>query len=173
LKALSAVGYDGSKPAPERKKAMRAIRHLLVDRNVLAVEAEMTVMDAARYMIKHVIGAAPVLDKERLVGIFTERDLMSRVVVAGKDPKKTSVREVMTKDVVAADPDERYTECIAKMKKVHCRHLPIVEDGHLVGTISLRDLLAVDIKRKEADVKFLTEYVQYVPPGGELSRSPD
>jgi len=150
---------------------MQAIRHLVVDKEVLAVEAKMTVLEATRYMSEHVIGAVPVLEEGKLVGIFTERDLMTRVVVAQKDSAETLVRDVMTAEVVAAEPEERYSDCIAKMKKVHCRHLPVVEDGHLLGTISLRDLLREDIKEREAEVRFLTEYVQYVPPGAEVPRS--
>ena len=116
---------------------MRAIRHLVLDKEVLAVEAKMTVLDAACYMGEHVIGAVPVLEDGKLVGIFTERDLMTRVVVTRKDPNATLVRDVMTSEVVAAGPEERYNDCIAKMKKVHCRHLPVVEDGHLLGTTSI------------------------------------
>lgn len=149
---------------------MRAIRHLVVDREVLAVEAKITVLDAARFMGEHVIGAVPVLEEGKLVGIFTERDLMTRVVVPRKDPAATLVRDVMTSEVVAAEPEERYSDCIAKMKKVHCRHLPVVEDGRLLGTISLRDLLKEDIKEREAEVQFLTEYVQYIPPGTDVPR---
>lgn len=150
---------------------MQPIRHLVLDKAVLAVEAKMTVLDATRYMSEHVIGAVPVLDNGKLVGIFTERDLMTRVVVPRKDCAETLVSDVMTAEVVAAGPDEPYSDCIAKMKKVHCRHLPVVENGHLLGTISLRDLLREDIKEREAEVRFLTEYVQYVPPGAEIPRS--
>ena len=150
---------------------MQAIRHLILDKKVFAVEAKMTVLEATRYMSEHVIGAVPVLEEGKLVGIFTERDLMTRVVVPQEDSSATLVRDVMTAEVVVAEPEDRYSDCIAKMKKVHCRHLPVVEDGHLLGTISLRDLLKEDIKEREAEVRFLTEYVQYVPPGVDVPRS--
>jgi CBS domain-containing protein len=144
---------------------MRTIRHLLEGKRVLSVEAETSVLDAARYMSERVIGAVPVTEGGRLVGMFTERDLMMRVVVPRRDAASTPVREVMTRDITTATPDDLRSECEAKMRRRHCRHLPVVESGNLVGTISLRDLLAEDIEERDAEVKILTEYVQYVPPG--------
>jgi CBS domain-containing protein len=148
---------------------MKAIRHIIEGREVLAVEADRSVLDAAGYMADRVIGAVPVLDDGRVVGMFTERDLMTRVVVPGKDPSRIPVRDVMTRDVVTAHPDERYAECIRKMTRVHCRHLPVVEDDRLLGTVSLRDLLAVNLEERESELRHLTEYVQSVPPGMERS----
>lgn len=146
---------------------MQSIRHLLENKKVLAVEAHESVHSVARYMSEHVIGAVPVLERGRLVGMFTERDLMTRVVVPGRDPVDTPVMNVMTTNVVVAEPQEHYTRCIGKMKKVHCRHLPVVENGRLLGTISLRDLLVEDIKERAAEVQYLTEYVGYTPPAVE------
>ena len=148
---------------------MRAIRHIVEGREVLAVEAGQSVLAAVIYMTDRVIGAVPVLEDGRVVGIFTERDLMTRVVVPGKDPSRVLVKDVMTRKVVIAHPDERYTDCIAMMKKVHCRHLPVVEDGRLLGTVSLRDLLTVNLEERESEIRYLTEYVQSVPPGMERS----
>jgi CBS domain-containing protein len=146
---------------------MQTIRHLMRDKRVLAVESDTTVLEAARYMSRLVIGAVPVLSKGNILGMFTERDLMTRVVVPEREPSTTFVRQVMTEDVVTADPDDSRTECIAKMTARHCRHLPVVENGRLLGTISLRDLLIEDVEQHKEEVKLLTEYVQYVPPGHE------
>ena len=144
---------------------MQTIRHLMQDKKILAVEAEATVLEAARYMSKHVVGAVPVVKSGKILGMFTERDLMTRVVVPGKDPSTTPVLDVMTREVVTAGPDERRSRCIALMTANHCRHLPILENDRLLGTISLRDLLVEDVEEREEEVKRLTEYVQYVPPG--------
>jgi len=144
---------------------MQTIRHLLENKTVWAVEADMSALEAARYMSERVIGAVPVLDRGRLTGIFTERDLMTRAVVPGKDPARTSVREVMTREVMIAAPDDLRSDCVARMQNRHCRHLPIVEGGTLLGTISLRDLLAEDIEERVEEVKLLTEYVYSVPQG--------
>ena len=144
---------------------MRTIRHLLGNKTVWAIDARFSAFDAARYMSERVIGAVPVVDENALVGMFTERDLMTRVVVPGHDPARIPVRDVMTRDIVVAAPTDLRSECIARMKARHCRHLPILDGGRLVGTISMRDLLADDIEEKLEEVKLLTEYVQYVPPG--------
>jgi len=146
---------------------MQTIRHLMKDKKVMAIELETTALEAARYMSERLIGAVPVLSQGKILGMFTERDLMTRVVVPGKDPSRTPVRLVMTREVVTAGPDELRSECIAKMTAQHCRHLPILEDGLLLGTISLRDLLAEDVEEQKEEVKLLTDYVQYVPPGHE------
>jgi CBS domain-containing protein len=148
---------------------MQSIRHLLENKVVWAVEADMTVLDAAAYMSDRVIGAVPVMDQGRLVGMFTERDLMTRVVVPGFDPADVPVIDVMTREVTTAAPDDLRSECIRRMKSRHCRHLPVVENGRLLGTISLRDLLAEDIEERLQEVRLLTEYVQYVPPGHEVA----
>jgi len=148
---------------------MKAVRHVIDGREVLAVEADRSVLDAVIYMTERVIGAVPVLENGRVIGMFTERDLMTRVVVTGRDASRIPVRDVMTREIVTAHPDDRYTECIRKMTQVHCRHLPVVENGMLLGTVSLRDLLAVNLEERETEVRHLTEYVQSVPPG--MSRS--
>jgi CBS domain-containing protein len=129
------------------------------------VDVDTTVYDAARYMSERVIGAVPVTDRGRLVGMFTERDLMTRVVVPRRDPVVVRVREVMTREITVASPDDLRMEATAKMRRRHCRHLPVVENGRLVGVISQGDLLAEDAEERLAEVRMLTEYVQYVPPG--------
>jgi CBS domain-containing protein len=146
---------------------MQTIRHLLKDKSVFAVEPETTVLEAARYMAEKRIGAVPVVSKGVIHGMFTERDLMTRVVVARKDPGTTMVQQVMTQDIVTAGPDTRRSECIALMTARHCRHLPVIEERRLLGTISLRDLLVEDVEEQREEVKLLAEYVQHVPPGFE------
>jgi CBS domain-containing protein len=146
---------------------MQTIRHLMKDKKVLAVDPETTVLEAARYMTENRIGAVPVVLNGDIRGMFTERDLMTRVVMPRKDPSTTTVQQVMTTGVVTAEPDTLRSECIARMTARHCRHLPVIEGRRLLGTISLRDLLVEDVEEQREEVKLLTEYVQYVPPGLE------
>ena len=152
---------------------MQTIRHLMKGKQVLAVQAGATALEAAHYMSERSIGAVPVLAGGGILGIFTERDLMTRVVVPGKDPKTTPVQDVMTREVATAAPDELRSVCIARMTARRCRHLPVMEDGRLLGTISLRDLLAEDVEERDEELKLLTEYVQYVPPGHEERAAQD
>lgn len=109
------------------------------------------------------IGAVAVLDDERLAGVFSERDLMSRVVAKGLDPDATSVSTVMTRDLVVASPDDDFDDAIQKMHSIGSRHLPVVADGKLIGMISLRDLLEVDDAAQRQRATFLRDLVTYSP----------
>lgn len=140
---------------------MRHISDIIEGKPLVWVEPKDTVREAAKRMTERNIGALPVLDEGRLVGIFTERDLMTRVVAPDRNPGKTNVSAVMTRDIVVADPDESVMECIQKMQSMSCRHLPVVDQGKLVGMISLRDLLQVDAAEKKEKVELLSELVTY------------
>jgi CBS domain-containing protein len=131
------------------------------------VEQGIGVKAAAEFMAKHNIGAVAVLEGSRLVGIFSERDVINRVVAKGLDPATTPVKAVMTTNLIVAGVDDSYESCLKKMKQANCRHLPIVEGDNLVGFISLRDLLQVDITEKADEIEFLNNYMFHVLPGLE------
>ncbi len=122
------------------------------------------VVDVAKLLTKERIGAVAVVDGGRLVGIFTERDLLNRIVSAEKDPCQVLVREVMTQNPVTAKTDEEYFDALEKMQKHHCRHLPIVDDGVPVGMVSLRDLLFIQVQDKDTEIRRLNEFFEYLPP---------
>ncbi|MBI5474000.1 MAG: CBS domain-containing protein [Ignavibacteriae bacterium] len=146
---------------------MTSIKALLGDRPLYAVERNATVQAAAEYMASNNIGAVPVMDGRRLVGIFSERDVISRVIAQGLTPKATRVEDVMTVELVVAASDETHEDCLRKMKVANCRHLPIVEGENLIGVLSLRDLLQVDLHEKEDKIEFLNNYMFHVPAGLE------
>jgi len=135
----------------------------LINGEIFFAQKDRTVLDVARYMSEKKIGALPVLDGDRVAGIFSERDLMTRVVVKNLDPGEIKVEEVMTKELVVGYPDESYEECIKKMQQNNCRHLPIVSENRLVGFVSLRDLLQVEIINKDEELGMLNAYVHQVP----------
>jgi CBS domain-containing protein len=137
----------------------RTIDSLIAGQVLYSVRVEDTVLDAARFMTEKRVGAALVLDGDKLVGIFSERDLMTRVVVAGLDPATTLVADVMTREVVAGERGDTYEICMEKMQRHKCRHLPICEGERPVGVLSLRDLLQVDAREKQEEIKQLTSYV--------------
>jgi CBS domain-containing protein len=120
---------------------MTTLRDLVKDRKVYSIESERTVLDAARLMMEHGIGALPVLRNGQLAGIFSERDIMNRVVAVGRTPGTTAVREVMTANPRAVSLDESMEECLFIMREFGFRHLPVVEGTEIRGLISLRDLL--------------------------------
>lgn len=143
------------------------IRQLLENRPLLTIDKGASVQMAAEYMAKNNIGALPVVDAERLVGVFSERDVINRVVVRNLVPAQTRVADVMTTNIVVAESDETYEDCLKKMKQANCRHLPVVEGEALIGFISLRDLLQVDIHEKDDKIEFLNHYMFHVPAGME------
>jgi CBS domain-containing protein len=120
---------------------MATLRELLKDRKVYSVDAARTVLEAARFMMEHNIGALPVLRDGKLAGIISERDIMNRVVAVGRMPGHTAVSEVMTANPRAVNADETVEECLFIMREFGFRHLPIVDGTELKGLVSLRDIL--------------------------------
>ena len=146
---------------------MSTIGSLVADRDVYTLSAEQTVRDAARYMTERRVGAASVLEGTRLVGILSERDIMSRVVAPGADPEATRVADVMTRDLVVADAADSHEEGLRKMKQAGCRHLPVVDSGRLLGMVAQRDLLQVDLTAKDEEIRWLNAYIHFIPPARE------
>jgi len=130
---------------------MPTLRDLVKDRKVFSVDAGRTVLEAARYMMEHNVGAVPVLRNGELIGILSERDIMNRVVAVGRTPGTTSVSEVMTANPRAVPIDETIEECLFIMHEFGFRHLPIVDGKEVKGLVSLRDILmrqAAEIERQ-------------------------
>jgi len=143
---------------------MDTVGNIVKNRGVFTVQRGQTVMEAAKFMVEKGIGAVAVLNGDRLVGIFSERDLMKRVVAKGLDPQQVKIEQVMTSNLVTAHPNETYEACLAKMQSHSIRHLVIAAGDRLVGVISLRDLLMIDIKEKSAAIEMMNAYLHYVPP---------
>lgn len=142
---------------------MRPIKALVGNRETVTVEPRMSVSTAARLMADEHIGAVPVLENGHLAGIFSERDVLTRVVAAGRDPNTTSVGDVMSTSLVTAEASESYDVCLDRMRTAHVRHLPVVHEGRLAGVLSLRDLLAADIDEKAQAITLLHAYVHEIP----------
>ena len=120
---------------------MSTLRDIVKDRKVYSVDAGRTVLEAARFMMEHNIGALPVVRNGELAGIISERDIMNRVVAVGRTPGTTLVSEVMTANPRAVAADESVEECLFIMREFGFRHLPIVDGKELKGLVSLRDIL--------------------------------
>ncbi len=142
---------------------MKQIGELIEGQTLFVIEPDINVRSAAQTMAERNIGAVAVVESGRLAGIFSERDIMARVVARGLDPEGTPVGVVMSKELVVAEPKEDVDSALRKMHAIRARHLPIVEDGKLVGMISLRDLLEVDDQDQRAKATFLSELVTYSP----------
>ncbi|MBI4483951.1 MAG: CBS domain-containing protein [Acidobacteria bacterium] len=143
---------------------MKTMGSILAGREIYFVLQDQTAFEAAQLMAAKQVGAVPVLEGERVAGIFSERDLMNRVVAQDLDPKKVKVGDVMTRDLVAVEAHESYEIGLKRMKQINCRHLPVVSEGKLVGVISLRDLLLVDLVEKDEELQLMQSYIYYIPP---------
>ena len=142
---------------------MKQIAEIIEDQVLTVIDPSLSVRNAAQKMVEKNIGAVAVVDSGKLAGIFSERDLMARVVAKGLDPDGTKVDDVMSKDLVIADPSDDLDDALEKMYSIHARHLPVVQNGKLVGMVSIRDLLEVEEARQRAKAKFLRELVTYSP----------
>jgi CBS domain-containing protein len=139
---------------------------LLKNQVTISAEGHHTVLQVASMMVEHNIGAVPVLQNGQLTGIFSERDLMSRVVVAGKDPARTAVKEVMTDDPLTVAPNDPLETCMTLMKRHGFRHLPVCAGRELKGVVSLRDILLHDLDEKDDEVRMMRAYLHSTPDAG-------
>ena len=134
---------------------MPSIKAILAkSRPVHCVREDQSVIDAVKTMVDNNVGALPVLRDDRLAGVFSERDLMRRVIVG----------EVMSKDIVTADINDDHLTCLQKMNSRGCRHLPVIEGNQLVGFLSARDLMREEVEGKEIEIQSLRDFIYYVPP---------
>lgn len=136
---------------------------MINNQDTYGTEANQTVFEVVKAMVSRNIGAVPVLRDGRLVGIFSERDLMSRVVAEGRDPRTTQVEQVMTKEPLTVCPTESVENCMVLMRRHGFRHLPICEGQHVVAVISLRDILLHDLTEKDHEVRQMRAYIQASP----------
>jgi CBS domain-containing protein len=133
-----------------------------------AVSLEASVADAIRTMLERRVGAVAVIDSEkRVAGIFTERDVLRKLALSGRDPEKTPVREMMTTPVELATSATGPGEALATMVERHFRHLPVVDNGgKLLGMLSIRNLLEWRIGDLSQELDSLEQYVSNDGPGG-------
>jgi CBS domain-containing protein len=141
---------------------MKSLKEYLTDIRLLFVRSGMTVFEVTKFMDLHNIGAVPVLDKASgLLGIFSERDLLRRCIVKEYDLHKTIIDDVMTKDVIVIDSTDTIEHALKIMKQQKIRHLPVIEEKSLIGLVSMRDMMLVDVKQKEEKIDILNTYIQY------------
>ena len=139
---------------------MATIRDLIVNRTIHYVQPNQTVFEAANYMVDCNVGAVPVLDDTKLVGIFSERDIMRRVVSERRDPLTTRIAQVMSTDVRTVAPSATSEEAMCVMQDHGVRHLPVCEGRTLVGFLSLRDLLRCHLDEKSGEAEMMRAYIQ-------------
>ena len=140
---------------------MSAVSEILEHKGamVLSVEANETVFDAINLMAQVNIGAILVQDGDTISGIFTERDYLQKIALKSLSSQETRVGDVMTTPVISADPDDTIQQCMETMTTCRCRHLPIVNNGKLLGIVYIGDLVKKMLDEKEAEVEQLNQYI--------------
>lgn len=141
---------------------MAAVKDILEGKGsqVLSISKTATVMDAALLMNEHKVGALVVIEHKKVIGIFTERDVLQRVVAVGEDPATTHIEQVMTTKLTYINPNTSLDDTRSIFKTKRIRHLPVIDDsGKLVGVISIGDLNAYDASSQESTIHFLHEYL--------------
>ena len=129
-------------------------------RSIVTTPSHVTVSTAVAQMNRCHIGSLVVIDDGRLVGIFTERDVLARVIATGLEPRTTVVTHVMTHDPITIRPDTTIGEALAIMTEKRCRHLPVVDDGGLCGLISAGDLTSWVVHVHERTIHDLHDYIR-------------
>ncbi len=142
---------------------MCSIHELVKDQEMCVADVNDSVMHAASAMVERNIGAVPVLRDGKLAGVFSERDLMRRIVVEGRDPNATKVGDVMTHDPLTVTRGDDLEHCLRLMREHGFRHLPICEGGRLLGFLSLRDMLLRDLSEKDDEVRLMRAYIHSTP----------
>ncbi len=140
---------------------MSLVRHLLEKKgsDVATIGEKATVLEAAGKMNERRIGCLVVVDGDKIKGIFTERDILCRVVAARRDPATTRVAEVMTSKVAVCSPNSTVESCRAAMSRNKMRHLPVVDGDRLVGMLSSGDILSRELADQEETIRWLHEYM--------------
>ncbi len=134
------------------------VRQMLSEKPVnaiFAVRPHHTVLEGLRVMEKRNIGAVLVMEEDRLVGIFSERDYARKGIIKGLKAKTTTISDVMTPKVVTVSPDENIRDCFTKMQTGHFRHLPVLENGQILGLLSIGDLMVARIEEQKNHITFL------------------
>ena len=140
---------------------MKTTSQLLSDKDstIRSIAPDASVYDAIAMMAEHQIGALLVMDGEHLAGIVSERDYARKVILKGRSSAETTVRDIMTPDVVCAGPDYVVDQCMAIMTEKKIRHLPVKDGDKVIGVLSLGDLVKSVIEEQQFTIEQLSSYI--------------
>ncbi|GAB7564444.1 CBS domain-containing protein [Methylobacillus methanolivorans] len=141
---------------------MKTVRQVLETKGstIYSVSPESLVYDALLLMAEHHIGALVVMQRDKMVGIFSERDYAREVVIKGKTSKTTTVGDIMSVQLITVSPDDTVDHCMNLMSGKRIRHLPVLENDQLIGLLSIGDLVKETIAYQEFLIKQLESYIQ-------------
>lgn len=140
---------------------MKLVQHLLDSkgRDIISVTADTLVLDAIKLMAEKAIGSLLVMQGDELQGIMTERDYARKVIVKGRSSESTEVGEIMTTRVYSATSQETVNDCMALVTERKIRHLPVIDDGTVVGMLSIGDLVRAIISDQQEEIQQLEQYI--------------
>jgi len=138
---------------------MENIKELLSRRELNTVTKDATIKDVVFFMAEKGVGLVPVMESGKLVGVFSERDLVKRVIAENKSLDETRVESVMSTKLIVADINEANESVLAKMKEGNTRHILIIENEKLIGVHAMRDLLELDLSVCKMTVEVLNNYI--------------
>ena len=140
---------------------MMLVRHVIRNREPYSMKSSATVQEAAEFMASRNVGAVCVVDDEgKLLGVFSERDVLKRVVVLKRDPADVKVGDVTSELRAVINCDETPHQALERMDQIGTRHLPVVDGERWVGMLSMRDLMRVELGEQGDEIKLLHEYIQ-------------
>ena len=140
---------------------MNRLAEILEDKGgeVLEIDADASVFEAVERMVEKNVGSLLVTEAGEITGIVTERDYLRRVTLEGREERETPVREIMSSPLIVVTPDTTIDECMALMTDRRIRHLPVVEDGTVVGVVSIGDLVKFQSRQQTFEIQYLTQYI--------------
>ena len=138
---------------------MSQVRDIVGNRELYSIRESDTVAAAARRMAELQCGAILVLDDGRLRGVFSERDLMRRVVLEGREPERTAVHQVMTTSVATIEDSASMEQAMEAMESHGCRHLPVMRGGVVAGFLSMRDVIHHELMQKTEELHHMKAYI--------------
>lgn len=129
------------------------------ENRLITIHSEATVFEALEIMMKYNISAILIIEDDQLAGIFTERDYARKVILQGKSSKKIQIKDAMTPSPVVISPADTLDHCMALMTDKHIRHLPVKDDGQIVGMVSIGDVVKFIIEDQKETIKNLEGYI--------------
>jgi CBS domain-containing protein len=140
---------------------MKLVKHLLDSKghDVISVAPDLSVFDAIKLMADRLVGSLLVMNDEELRGIVTERDYARKVIIKGRSSETTTVSEIMSTEVLTTSSSQTVNQCMELMTERRIRHLPVVEDNHVIGMISIGDLVQAIIADQQEEIEQLESYI--------------
>lgn len=133
--------------------------------DVETIERSSTVFEAIRKMVDQNVGSLVVMDGDAIAGIFTERDYLRRIALQGRTSRETKVADAMTERLIVVETTRELEECLSIMTSQRIRHLPVIEGSRLAGIVSIGDIVKFLSKEREAEIRYLTDYISNKYPG--------